>query len=172
MYRFSAYPATQYYVLERRVAHISLEAEGGTGLTYDIVSGPSCFARKDWRIIAAFFAFDLPMCGSTKYTVYYRKDPFPRIIIAVGPITRPEEWIVKFSFYAFDTAVPGTCVFGIHHCIRSIHSIAASLSRHRITLEDARMPWEFRMTMYAFPVAIADISLVNFPPVPPRGHYH
>lgn len=146
--------------------HEVLEAEGGSGLTYDLVSGPQLFARKDWRLTGSFYAFDEPLCGSTKFTVYYRDDPFPRIIIAVGPITKPEEWTVKSCFYAFDCAVPGTCTFSIQHCIRSIHSIAASVSRHRITVEDPRMPWEFRMKIYAFPVSISDISLVDSPPAP------
>ena len=162
LYRFSAYPAAQYYILEKKVYHQVLQAEGGYGMTYTLERGPQCFSRKDWRLIGSFYAFDEPLCGSTKYTVYYRNDPFPRSIIAIGPIDKPSEWAVKFWFYAFDFALPGTCVFNLQHCIRSIHSIAASLTRHRLTVEDPRMPWEFRMKLYVFPVTLDNISLVDY----------
>lgn len=49
LYRFAAFPVTQYYILERLVVHECLEADGGEGMTYLIESGPSVFARKDWR---------------------------------------------------------------------------------------------------------------------------
>ena len=113
MYRFSAYPATQFYILEKRVYHHCLEAEGGSGLTYDIVHGPMVFARKDWRLTGAFFGFDQELAGTSKFTVYYREDPFPRVIFAVGPICNAEEWTVKFHFYAFDSPLPGTCMFNL-----------------------------------------------------------
>ena len=109
----------------------------------------------------SFFAFDKELTGSTKYTVYYREDPFPRTIIAIGPIDRPEQWIEKFHFFAFDFALPGTCVFNLQHCIRSIHSTAASLARHRLSVQDPRMPWEFRMKIYVFPVEIENVSLID-----------
>lgn len=162
LYRFSAYPATQYYILEKKVYHHVLSAEGGSGWTYVMEKGARCFARKDWKVIGSFYAFDEALSGSTKYSVYQREDPFPRTIIAIGPIDRQEEWTMKFSFYAFDFALPGTCVFNLQHCIRSIHSIAASLARHRLTVEDPRMPWEFRMKIYVFPVQVDSISLVDY----------
>ena len=131
-------------------------------MTYILERGPQCFSRKDWKLIGSFYAFDEPLNGSTKYTVYYRDDPFPRSILAIGPIDRASEWTIKFSFYAFDFALPGTCVFNLQHCIRSIHSTSASLTRHRLTVEDPRMPWEFRMKIYFFPVQLENISLVDY----------
>lgn len=163
LYRFAGYPATQFYILEKRVYHDCLAAEGGSGVTYDVVHGPMVFARKDWRLTGSFFGFDHQLAGSSKFTIYYRDDPFPRVNIAVGPMNRPEEWTVRGHFYAFDCPIPGTCMFYLQHCIRSIHSIAASLSRHRITIEEPRMPWEFRMKIYVMPVRIDDISLLDHP---------
>ena len=49
MFRFAAYPATQYYILEKKVHHEALEAEGGFGLTYTIEKGPIIFAKLGWR---------------------------------------------------------------------------------------------------------------------------
>lgn len=49
MFRFAAYPATQFYILEKRVHHQALEAEGGYGMTYTIEPGPIIFAKKGWR---------------------------------------------------------------------------------------------------------------------------
>jgi hypothetical protein len=71
------------------------------------------FARKDWRLTGAFFGFDQELAGTSKFTVYYREDPFPRVIFAVGPICNAEEWTVKFHFYAFDSPLPGTCMFNL-----------------------------------------------------------
>jgi hypothetical protein len=51
MFRFGAYPATQYYILEKRVHHEALEAEGGYGFTYTIERGPTIFARQGWRLV-------------------------------------------------------------------------------------------------------------------------
>ena len=49
MYRFAAYPVTQYYVIGREIRDDSLESEGGSGTTYIIQSGPVIKPTKDWR---------------------------------------------------------------------------------------------------------------------------
>jgi hypothetical protein len=51
MYRFAAYSATQYYILEKHVYHEALDAEGGYGYSYLIVKGPVVFCKKNWRVI-------------------------------------------------------------------------------------------------------------------------
>jgi hypothetical protein len=164
LFRFAAYPATQYYILGKMVYNDVLEAEGGRGMTYVLEAGPVLFGQKDWRLLGSFYGFDRPLKSANKYTVYYREDPFPRTLIALGPITHAEEWNVKFVFYAFDMPVPGTSLYSLQHCIRSIHSTAASVSRHRLTLEDALMPWEFRMNIYVFPASLAECSFTLEPP--------
>lgn len=49
MFRFGAYPATQYFILEKRIYHSTLEAEGGYGMTYTIERGPIIFPKLGWR---------------------------------------------------------------------------------------------------------------------------
>jgi hypothetical protein len=97
--------------------------------------------------------------------VYARDDPFPLIQVATGPIVRAEEWSIQAEFYAFDIPVPGTCTFTLQHCVRSIYSAASNVARHRLTTDDPRMPWEFRMSIYAFPAELEDCSLVTDPVV-------
>jgi hypothetical protein len=73
LFRFAAYPATQYYILGREVSHECLEAEGGIGTTYIIESGPYVRPRKHWRLIGSFFAFDQPLECTNAYIVYIRQ---------------------------------------------------------------------------------------------------
>lgn len=161
LYRFAAYPATQYFILERVVVNDALESEGGSGLTAQIEKGPFCFMKKGWRLVGSFFAFDKQLTGSNQYTVYTRNDPFPRINVAIGPIAHMEEWTVQHQFYAFDVAIAGTCLLTLQHCVRSIYNAASNVSRHRLTTEDPKMPWEFRMQIYVFPADLEDCSLTE-----------
>ena len=163
LYRFAAYPSTQYYILEKRIYHESLESEGGSGLSYKLFKGNWCFMPKGWKIIGSFFAFDKELMGSSLFTVYSREDPFPRLQIAVGPIARAEEWTVVAQFYAFDIPLPGTCFFTVQHCTRSIFTAAANVSRMRITTADPLTPWEFRMFIYVFPAELDDCTLLAAP---------
>lgn len=163
LYRFAGYPVTQYFILEKTVIHDALESEGGSGLTVQIERGPFCFMKKGWKITSSFFAFDKELYGSNQYSVYTRNDPFPRMNVAIGPIAHMEEWTLQHQFYAFDIALAGTCTLNLQHCIRSIYNAAANVSRHRLTTEDPRLPWEFRMYIYAFPAELEDCSLTDEP---------
>jgi len=49
------------------------------------------------------------------------------------------------------------------HTIRSIHTTAAGVSRHRITTEDPRLPWQFRMNLYVFPATREECCLSDSP---------
>ena len=162
-FRFAAYPVTQYYILEKIAYHNVLEAEGGKGLTSNIERGPVVFAKKGWSLKGSFYAFDLPITGTNKYTVYTMEEPFPRMMIAIGAISHVEAWKEKFHFYAFDVPVPATCVYQLQHCVRSIHSTAASVSRHRLSVEDPRNPFEFRMNIYVFPAPLENCSITQTP---------
>mmetsp|Transcript_15284 Transcript_15284/g.33737 ORF Transcript_15284/g.33737 Transcript_15284/m.33737 type:complete len:421 (-) Transcript_15284:53-1315(-) len=159
LYRFGAYSATQYFIMEKRVFSEVLLAEGGYGLTYTLIPGPVLTATKGWRIIGSFFGFDQQISGSSKYTVYRRNDPFPRMLVALDSILRPEEWDSSIQFYAFDVPIPGTTLYTLQHCLRSIMSSDASIPRHRLTTQYARNPWEFRMNVYVFPAALEDCSI-------------
>ena len=165
LYRFAAYPAVQYFILEKVMVHDSLQSEGGSGLTCRIERGPYCFTKKGWKIAGSFYAFEKELYGSNLYTVYEREDPFPLIQIAIGPIVRMEEWKIQAQFYAFDIPLPGSCTLTLQHCVRSIYSSSANVARHRLTVEDARLPWEFRMSIYAFPASLEDCSLTTEPVV-------
>lgn len=164
--RFSGYPVTQYYIIECKVEHECLKSDGGSGMTYLIRKGTNCFARKDWRICGSFYAFDLELPCSNKYTVYTRTDPFPRMQVCMGNIAYPEQWNAEFSFYAFDIPLPGSCVYQLQHCVRSIKSTEAGVSRHRLTMLDAQMPWEFRFNLFVMPAGIGDVTLVEESDVP------
>jgi hypothetical protein len=163
LFRFGAYPLTQYYILEKIVHHDVLEAEGGRGLTCDIECGPVLFAKKGWRLKGSFYAFDHPISGTNKYTVYTIDEPFKRVMVAIGAISHVEDWKVKFVFYAFDVPAPETLIYNVQHCVRSIYSAAASVSRHRLTIEDAANPFEFRMAIYAYPAPLSSCSLTDEP---------
>lgn len=49
LHDFAAYPASQYYILEKKIYHECLKDDGGFGYTYLIEKGTNCFARKHWR---------------------------------------------------------------------------------------------------------------------------
>jgi hypothetical protein len=162
LYQFAAYSATQYYILEKNISHETLDAEGGSGFTYYIEAGPIVYAKKGWRIIGSFYGFDHQMTSSSQYTIYRRTDPFPRVVIALQKIERSEEWNQDLKFYAFDIPFPGTAKYSVQHCLRSIYSNSASVSRHRLTTEDPRLPWEFRMNLYLFPAELSDCSVLPY----------
>ena len=164
LYRFAAYSATQFFILQKYEFSEELEAEGGYGMTYTIEPGPIVFARKAWKIIGSFYGFDHELKGSSKYTIYRRNDPFRRMMIARDNIQRPEEWDSSLSFYAFDVPVPGTMQYVLQHCVRSIHSALASIPRHRLTTEQPHNPWEFRMNIYVIPAALEDCSFSQVHP--------
>ena len=46
LYRFGAYPVTQYFILEKIVVHDALESEGGSGRSQIIEKGPFLFVKK------------------------------------------------------------------------------------------------------------------------------
>jgi hypothetical protein len=162
LYQLAAYSATQYYILEKYVYHEALDSEGGSGLTYLIEAGNMLYAKKDWRLIGSFYGFDHQLPSSYKFTVYRRFDPFTRMLLARESIQNPEQWHADFTFYAFDIAVPGTMRYGIHHCLRSIYANASSVPRHRMTTEDHRTPWDFRMNLFVFPASLQDCSIHPF----------
>lgn len=161
LFRFSAYPATQYYILGREIDHKCLESEGGLGTTYIIESGPYLKPRKHWRLIGSFYGFDQPLTCSNAYTVYIRQDPFPRMMIALDTFSRIEEWTVAYKFHAFDIPVPGTCCYSLQHTTPSIHSTDTRFSRHRLCSANRfpENPWDFRMLIYVFPATIEECSL-------------
>ncbi len=163
LYRFAGYPTTQYFILEKVVVSDALESEGGSGLTVRIEKGPYLFMYKGWKLVGSFFAFDYELYGSNQYSVYTRDDPFPRINVGIGPIAHAEEWTLQHQFYAFDIPLAGTCTLTLQHCVRSIYNAASNVSRHRLTMEDPRMPWEFRMYIYAYPADLEDCSLTDEP---------
>jgi len=71
-------------------------------------------------------------------------------------------WNLAFKFYAFDIAVPGTVSYHLQHTVKSIHSVAPCITRHRISMDgDTLPPWEFRMMLYAFPAALEDCSITT-----------
>jgi hypothetical protein len=86
------------------------------------------------------------------------------MIVALERIEKAHEWDVSMKFYAFDIPIPGTACYQLQHCLRSIYSTAAAIPRHRITTSEVRMPWEFRMNLYAFPADLADCSFSTTPP--------
>jgi hypothetical protein len=76
-------------------------------------------------------------------------------------IANAHEWTEQFSFYAFDVPVAGTCPYQLQHCIRSIHTTDASVSRHRVTTLHAALPWQHRYDFYVFPGYLED-TVIEF----------
>lgn len=72
---------------------------------------------------------------------------------------KDEIWQKQLEFYAFDIPVPGTCKYDLQHCVRSIHTTSASVTRHRLTTEDPRLPWQFNMSIFVFPAGLEDCSI-------------
>ena len=83
------------------------------------------------------------------------------MIVAMGEIEHEEEWTYTAQFYAFDIPLPGTTMYSLHHCTRSIHSAAASITRHRLTKDDPWTPWDFRFNIFVFPADIEDCTIIN-----------
>lgn len=165
LYRLAAYASVQYFVLEKRVFHELLAEEGGYGTTYQIVEGPIPFAQYGWRVIGSFYGFTHQLPSTSRYTVYQRQDPFPRMLIALEAIQNAEEWDSSISFYAFDIPIPNTALYTVQHCLRSIYSTNAAIPRHRITTQESRLPWEFRMNLYLFPADLEDCTFTTTPSV-------
>ncbi len=64
------------------------------------VIAASVGTRSGWSIVFTFYAFDVPMPGTTKYAVQIRRDPEECRVyrkMALKP------WKDMFVFYAFDT---------------------------------------------------------------------
>lgn len=172
LWRFGAYSATQYYILERRIESSLFDCDLGWADTYNIVRGSTVYAEKHWRLIGSFYAFDLELPCTNKYTVYTREDPFRRIIITMDEsFDDADNWQVAFSFYAFDIPVPGTCAYYLHHSLRSINSTDAGVRRHRLHTGHPQFPWEFRMNIYVFPAALEDCTINQTPPPRPAYDY-
>jgi len=163
MFRFAAYPVTQFYVLMREVRHDILRSEGGTGKTYVLERGPKVYAYKDWRLLCSFYAFDRPLPSSQKYTVYETHEPFLRMNMSLGDASHPEDWPEKFSFYAFDIPLAGSAPLQLQHTIRSIHTTAAGVNRHRLSTDDPILPWQFRFTVFVFPVTLEECIVSTNP---------
>lgn len=163
LWRFSAYPASQFYILEKMIYHDCLEAEGGYGLTYLIEAGPYVYAKNGWRLIGSFFGFDRDIPCGNLYTVYERQDPFPRMIIALGPIDDAHLWTMKYQFYAFDIPFSGTVSLMLQTCVRSVRSLDATVPRHRLCAE--LLPgWDQRLVLYVMPAALLDCSVYPYSP--------
>ncbi len=98
---------------------------------------------------------------SNAICIICHQDPFPRMMIAIGDIERAHEWQYDGQFFAFDIPLPNTTTYSLQHTIRSIYSTAANVPRHRLTNDDARSPWEFRMNINVFPADIEDCTITN-----------
>jgi hypothetical protein len=76
----------------------------------------------------------------------------------MGPIDDAEEWTYMTSFYAWDIPLGGTCQYTLDHCSRSIHSMRATVVRHRLSCGDSKKPWDFRLSMYVFPATLEECT--------------
>lgn len=64
-------------------------------------------------------------------------------------------------------------MYSLQHCVRSIRSTEAGVSRHRLTMADAQMPWEFRFNIYVFLAGLEDCTIteVTNDPIPTIDPY-
>lgn len=150
LYRFIAFPATQYYIM-------ATEYNGNTSCF--IASGQSIAVDPGWTLIGSFYGFDKQVPGSNRYTIFTRQDPFPRMLMSSEDVLQPEGWSVSEIFYAFDIPLPRTCPYLVKHAVPSVlKQHDHFVSRHKLTTLEYEREWDFRLRFFVYPASIEDCT--------------
>ena len=72
--------------------------------------------------------------------------------------TEKKGWRDKFSFCAFDIAVPGTCKLKVHYAVQSTDSNVESPEQYRIYTGDHWGMWEHKFDFYAYPAPVVQLD--------------
>ena len=67
-------------------------------------------------------------------------------------------WRDKFSFCAFDLALPGTCKLKVHYALQSTEEAVESPEQYRIYTGDHWGMWEHKFEFYAYPAPVVQLD--------------
>ncbi|KAJ8603089.1 hypothetical protein CTAYLR_006660 [Chrysophaeum taylorii] len=161
-FRFFAYPARKFHVLER-------EWPPGSPLTrgYRLVANHTCPTDPPWRCLFAFYAFATNVPCTNRYTVQAAADDdgYARIRVGMTPSHR-DDWQHHRDdvFYAHDIPVPGAARFFVQYRMRDGSN--AEWEQNRIAIDEAGGGlWVDKFAFYAFPAPF--VQLDDAPPPPP-----
>ena len=72
--------------------------------------------------------------------------------------TERKGWNDKFSFCAFDIAVPGTCKLKVHYAVQSTDADVESPEQYRVYTGDHWGMWEHKFDFYAYPAPVVQLD--------------
>ncbi len=177
----------------RMVFGYGFEALGGRLIRVNVHAGPTDHlgerstislgeAPKGYHQSFSFFAYDFPFPNTTKYDVYQKSYPVPRIKIASnerrGLQHRPEDrenkgteheaddkhlgWTFSFSFYAFyDARHKGT--------LENIVSEMYNPYRCKVSISAPRGGWRRLFAMYTYPCSMYTVFELETGRAPPNS---
>lgn len=152
-FRFFAFSATKYHVLERSWAP-------GSPLTtsYRVVAAHTCVVDESWTCSFAFFAFDRQLSCTNQYTVQSADADgcYDRIRVGMVPSERDGWRDERLVFYAHDVAVPGTARFNVQY--RTRDGSNAEWEQNRISIDEGAGLWVDKFAFYAFPAPTVDLA--------------
>jgi len=152
-FRFFAYTATKFHLLER------VWPQGSElSTSYRLVSGHMCPVEVHWRCLFAFYAFDCPVPNANKYSVQQSADGYDRLRVGMTPSERPGEWFSNdLAFYAYDVPVPGTARFSVQYRIRDGTNMECEQNRVSIT-DNAFGAWVEKFVFYGYPAPVVELE--------------
>uniref|UniRef100_A0A7S2S6V9 WW domain-containing protein n=1 Tax=Rhizochromulina marina TaxID=1034831 RepID=A0A7S2S6V9_9STRA len=152
--RFEAFAASKYHILEGSFVDESMEASMSVGaiprLSYRIHKGNFCPCDQGWRCIFAFYAFDNPGPGTSRYYCQHKVDPYYTIRVGKEP-TYIHDWEDYASFCAFDIPMPGTARFSVDYVTQDVDSRTDTPEQSRVFFHDTWEPWVEKLHFYAYP---------------------
>ena len=98
--------------------------------------------------------------GVWMFYVQHQYEPHYRIRIGMEP-SHTRGWEELTTFYAFDTAMPGTCKLSVQYTIQSTEAHTLSAEQFRIYTKDPWGIWDNKFFFYCFPaetVLVRDIE--------------
>jgi len=98
----------------------------------------------------AFFAFKTNVPGTNCYYVQEQEEPHYRTRIGMEA-SRNRGWTDSTKFFAFDTAMPGTCKLSVQYTTQSVEAYTLTAEQFRIYTKDPWGIWENKFQFYAFP---------------------
>ena len=151
-FRFFAYKATKFHLLERVWPH-------GSELTtsYRLVAGHECPVNAHWRCLFAFFAFDSCVPNANQYTIQQSVDGYDRLRVGMTASIRPGEWDPNdLKFYAYDVPVPGTAKFSVQYRVRDGTNMECE--QNRLSIDHAVGPWVEKFVFYGYPAPTIELE--------------
>lgn len=151
-FRFFAFSATKYHVLERKWPP-------GSPLTTSYRVVAAHIADESWTCLFAFFAFDHQLACTNQYTVQSADAEgwYDRVRVGMVPSERDEWRDDRLVFYAHDVAVPGTARFNVQYRMRDGSN--AEWEQNRISIDEGAGLWVDKFAFYAFPAPTVDLIM-------------